>query len=50
MPPNEDTFKLNYLEMDNEGLVNKVNPDAERMEFWKRVYDEFNNGLLKAKL
>lgn len=36
--------------MDNERLVNEVNPDGERMEFWKKIYDEFNNGILRAKL
>lgn len=47
---NDDKFNLNYLEIDNDGLVNGVNPDGERYKFWKKVYEEFNNGLHKAKL
>lgn len=43
-------FNLNYMEMDNNQLINAVNPDGERMEFWKKVYDDFNNGVLNAKL
>lgn len=43
-------FKLDYFEMDNNQVVNRVNPDHERMEFWRKVYNEFNNGLLKAKI
>lgn len=45
-----EKFNLNYLEMDNDKLANAVNPDAERIEFWRKVYDEFNSGLHKAKL
>lgn len=48
--PNDSKFNLNYMEMDNEQLVSRVNPDSERIEFWRKVYDEFNNGLLQAKL
>lgn len=48
--PYETKFNLNYYEMDNERLVSLVNPDNERIEFWRKVYDEFNNGLLQAKL
>lgn len=44
-----EEFNLNYLEIDDE-LINAVNPDSERIEFWKKVYDDFNNGLHKAKL
>lgn len=46
----KENFKLDYFEMDNDQLMNGVNPDHERMEFWRKVYNEFNNGLLKAKL
>lgn len=48
--PNESTFHLNYLEIDNESMVSGINPDNERITFWRNIYDEFNNGLLKAKL
>lgn len=48
--PDSKIFDLDYLEMDNDQLVSRVNPDSERMKFWKQIYDEFNDGLLKAKL
>ena len=45
-----EKFNLNSMEMDNDKLINAVNPDCERIEFWKKVYVEFNEGLHKAKL
>lgn len=43
-------FVLNYLEIDNDQLFNAVDPDKERMDFWRNVYNEYNNGLENAKL
>lgn len=37
----DEMFTLNYLEMDNEELASKVNPDVDRMEFWREIYEEF---------
>lgn len=48
--PNGKDFNLHYYEMDNDQFVSDVNPDGKRMQFWREVYDSFNNGLLKAKL
>lgn len=36
--------------MDNDQLFNAVNPDEKRMEFWRGIYNEYNNGLQNAKL
>lgn len=46
----KEKFVLNYLEMDNDQLINAINPDNERIEFWRSVYDEYNGGIQNAKL
>lgn len=38
------------MEIDNDQLFNAVDPDKERMDFWRNVYNEYNNGLENAKL
>lgn len=43
-------FNLKYLDIHNERTEMKVNPDGERIAFWQNVFNEFNNGLTKAKL
>lgn len=48
--PNGKDFNLDYYEIDNDQCVSGVNPDSKRMQFWRKIYDNFNNGLLKAKL
>lgn len=46
----DEKFVLNYLEIDNDQLFNAVDPDKERIEFWRNIYNEFNDGLQNAKL
>lgn len=50
IPLENEKFALNYLEIDNDQLSNAVDPDEERMEFWRNIYNEFNGGLHNAKL
>lgn len=46
----DEKFVLNYLEIDTDQLFNAVDPDKERIEFWRNIYNEFNDGLQNAKL
>lgn len=50
VPSENERFDLNYLEMDNDQLFNTTNPDKQRMDFWRNIYNEYNNGLQNAKL
>ncbi|XP_075165587.1 cricklet [Haematobia irritans] len=50
----DDTFTLDYLCIDGKGCEMKTNPDKERIEFWRNIYQKFSQPLdysrLSAKL
>lgn len=45
-----DNHRWDYMAMENDKLEMRTNPDHERIEFWRKLYDEYNNGILKANL
>lgn len=47
--PKCNEFNLNYLSIDKECKMD-LNPDKERIDFWKEVYRKWNEDFLKPKL
>lgn len=45
----DENFELNYLNIGNE-IKMETNPDAERISFWKSIYNKYNGSYLKPKL
>lgn len=45
-----ENFHLDYLEIDNNLMQMKRNPDAKRIQFWRQMFETYNDGFLKAKL
>ena len=45
-----EQFELDYLEIGDDAIEMRRNPDAERVEFWRNVYQKYNGGFLRAKL
>lgn len=49
-PTNDgEKFVLDFLEIDEKTRMSTY-PDKERMEFWRNLYQKWNNGFLNAKL
>lgn len=44
-----EDFVLDYLNIDEETQM-LTDPDKDRIEFWRNLYQEWNGGFLKAKL
>ena len=44
-----DQFELDYLEIGGDAIEMRHNPDGERVDFWRDVYQNHNDGFLKAK-
>lgn len=45
-----DEYSFNYLSIHNEGFEMKRNLNAERVEFWRKQFDRFNNGCINQNL
>lgn len=44
-------FDLDYLHMDVERFRMERNPENDRMQFWRKMFDKYDErGFLKAKL
>lgn len=44
-----DNFVLDYLNIDDKSQM-LVDPDKNRIDFWRNLYQKWNGGFLKAKL
>lgn len=47
---NNSTFNLDYLNIAVDRIEMQRNPHEQRMNFWRKMFDKFNGGFLKAKL
>lgn len=46
----KSTYHLDYLYISSDGIQMQRNPDEKRMEFWRKTFDKYNGGFLKANL
>lgn len=44
-----EKFRLDYLEIDETSKM-MTDPDGNRIEFWRNLYQKWNGGFLKPKL
>lgn len=41
--PNDTINQYNYIDITNDGLVVKINLNAERMNFWSKILNEYDH-------
>lgn len=47
-PKSDKPFEINYLQIDEE-IIMKINPEPERIAFWRKLYKTWNGSILKPK-
>lgn len=46
----KSTYHLDYLNISSDGIEMRRNPEEERMKFWRKAFEKYNGGFLRAKL